>query len=64
MREPLYDVGDQVQYRSPTDEHDVVGEIEVVILEVQVGNVKYGIWHPCYGYEIVDEIRISYKLDN
>lgn len=54
--------GDQVQYRSPNDEHDVVGDIELVIK--RDNGAEYTIWHPLFGYETVDESRIYYKLDN
>lgn len=60
--QPSFSKSDQVQYRSPNDGRDVVGEIEVVYMEN--GIPMYGIFHPLFGYETITEDRIHYKIDN
>ena len=58
--QPSFSKNDQVQYRSPNDGRDVVGEIEVAYVEN--GVCMYGIHNPIHGYEAVPEIAIKYLV--
>ena len=62
MEKPSYSRGVLVHYKSTHDDHDIVGEIEAAFVED--GIPLYGIHHPAFGYEVVPESRIYYKMDN